>query len=54
MDTKLRSRLAQGVIFGWLAFHHKTYFYAVALLVSIVIQYLRRRAKRKSLGHHPA
>ena len=28
----------------------ETYFYAVALLVGIVIQYLRRRAKRKPLG----
>ena len=28
----------------------ETYFYAVALLAGIVIQYLRRRAKRKPLG----
>jgi hypothetical protein len=33
----------------------ETYFYAVALLAGIVIQYLRRRAKRKPLqGHRPA
>ena len=28
----------------------ETYFYAVALLAGIVMQYLRRRAKRKLLG----
>ena len=28
----------------------ETYFYAVALLAGLVIQYLRRRAKRKPLG----
>jgi autotransporter-associated beta strand protein len=33
----------------------ETYFYAVALLAGIVIQYLRRRAKRNPLeGHRPA
>jgi autotransporter-associated beta strand protein len=33
----------------------ETYFYAVALLAGLVIQYLRRRAKRKLLqGHRPA
>jgi autotransporter-associated beta strand protein len=33
----------------------ETYFYAVALLACIVVQYLRRRAKRKPLqGHRPA
>jgi autotransporter-associated beta strand protein len=33
----------------------ETYFYAVALLAGVVIQYLRRRAKRKPLeGHRPA
>jgi len=33
----------------------ETYFYAVALLVGLVVQYLRRRAKRKPLeGHRPA
>jgi autotransporter-associated beta strand protein len=33
----------------------ETYFYAVALLAGVVIQYLRRRAKRKTLeGHRPA
>ena len=31
----------------------ETYFYAVVLLAGIVIQYLRRCAKRKSLGHLP-
>jgi fibronectin-binding autotransporter adhesin len=33
----------------------ETYFYAVALLAGLVVQYLRRRAKRKPLeGHRPA
>jgi len=33
----------------------ETYFYAVALLAGVVVQYLRRRAKRKpSQGHQPA
>jgi len=33
----------------------ETYFYAVALLAGVVVQYLRRRAKRKPLeGHRPA
>jgi autotransporter-associated beta strand protein len=33
----------------------ETYFYAVALLTGVVIQYLRRRAKQKSSeGHQPA
>jgi hypothetical protein len=33
----------------------ETYFYAVALLAGVVIQYLRRRAKRKSgEGQPPA
>jgi len=32
----------------------ETYFYAVALLAGVVVQYLRRRAKRKPLeGHRP-
>ena len=30
----------------------ETYFYAVALLCSIVVQYLRRRAKRKPVEDH--
>ena len=30
----------------------ETYFYAVALLAGIVIQYLRRRAKRKAFEHN--
>ena len=33
----------------------ETYFYALALLAGVVVQYLRRRAKRKLLeGHRPA
>ena len=32
----------------------ETYFYAVALLGGVVVQYLRRRAKRNPLGHRPA
>jgi autotransporter-associated beta strand protein len=33
----------------------ETYFYAVALLSGLVVQYIRRRTKRKSLeGHRPA
>jgi autotransporter-associated beta strand protein len=33
----------------------ETYFYAVALLAGLVVQYIRRRAKRKLLeGHRPA
>ena len=33
----------------------ETYFYAAALLAGVVVQYLRRRAKRKPLeGHRPA
>jgi hypothetical protein len=33
----------------------ETYFYAAALLAGLVVQYLRRRAKRKPLeGHRPA
>jgi autotransporter-associated beta strand protein len=32
----------------------ETYFYGVALLAGLVVQYLRRRAKRKPLGHRPA
>ena len=33
----------------------ETYFYAVALLAGLVVQYLRRRSKRKALeGHRPA
>ena len=32
----------------------ETYFYAVALLGGVVVQYLRRRAERNPLGHRPA
>jgi hypothetical protein len=31
----------------------ETYLYAVALLAGVVIQYLRRRAKRKTLEGQP-
>jgi hypothetical protein len=31
----------------------ETYLYAVALLAGVVVQYLRRRAKRRE-GHRPA
>ncbi|NDG73373.1 MAG: hypothetical protein EBY32_19125, partial [Proteobacteria bacterium] len=31
----------------------ETYFYAVALLAGLVVQYIRRRARRKSWEAHP-
>jgi hypothetical protein len=31
----------------------ETYFYAVALLAGVVVQYLRRRAKRKPMEGQP-